>query len=164
MISIYLTVFAGAVIASFISFVWGGLPIFLIGLITRPKRVQRYGLALSSVPALVNSKTVYEFIQTLRDPERRGEYDQIMSTIRKLLLDIQKNRQQYPEDIEELKVFVLTQLRYNIENSGVRHAVETSKFRDLAEEMIATEVMQTIRVADIKASRAELMRRTARGG
>jgi len=114
------------------------------------------GLSLSSVPAVLESRTVYEFIQTLKDEGKVGAFNQVMSNVRKLLLDIKKHRQAYPEEIEDLKVFTLSQLRYNIEHSPVKNSLETAKFRELAEQFVLMEVMHEIYVADCKASRTKL--------
>lgn len=115
--------------------------------------------SLSSVPAVLESRTVYEFIQSLKDEAKAGAYDQVMSNMRKLLLDIKKHRQAYPAEIEDLRTFALSQLRYNIEHSPAHDSLETAKFRDLAEQYVLMEVMHEIYIADCKASRTKLPNR-----
>lgn len=154
----YLLIGVGFAAVSFCSFLWLGLPWFIIALLNRPKRATVSVFSFSSVPAIMGARTVYEFIQGLKDEPKRGAYDEIMSTMRKLLMDIKKHRVTYPADIDELKRFVLSQLRFNIERSSIYAAIETAKFRDLAELFVLTDVMQDIYMADCKASRASLRR------
>ena len=144
----------------FCSIMWVGLPWFVLGLIQRAKQapLQLSVFSLSSVPAIMDSRTVYEFIQSLKNVDKRGAYDAIMSTMRKLLMDIKKHRDAYPKDIDELKAFMLSQLRFNIERSPVHNSLETNKFRDLAQNFVLRSVMDDIYTADCKASRTALHR------
>lgn len=149
----------GAALVTIAGFFWMGLPFFIYALITAHKQApvrQLSMFTISSIPAVLESKSVYEFIQTLADQAKAAAYNEIMSALRKLLLDIKKHRGGYPEDIDALKQFVMNQIRFNIERSPVRTSIETAKFRDLAEMYCLTEVMQEIYVADCKAARSKL--------
>lgn len=145
----------GFALTTFCAFAWMGLPFFVMGLLRRRKGVvQKLSVfSLSSVPAIMESRTVYEFIQSLKDEGKVGAYNAVMGNMRRLLLDIKKHRQSYPAEIEALKTFVLSQLRYNIEHSPACGSLETPRFRDLAEIFVLAEVMQNIYMADCKASR-----------
>lgn len=148
----------GFALVTLSTFFWLGVPgtIFAV-LAGHSKKTAKLSMfSLSSVHPILESRTVHEFIQTLPDQAKAAAYDDIMGTLRKLLLDIKKHRGNYPEDINALKQFVMSQLRYNIERSPARSALETAKFRDLAELFCMTEVMQDIYVADCKASRTRL--------
>jgi hypothetical protein len=148
----------GFALVTFMAFTWMGLPFMVIALFRGP-RVQRMStFSLSSVPAVLEARTVDEFIQTLKDDGKRGAYNQVWSNMRKLLMDIKKHRAAYPAEIEDLKAFALTQLRYNIEHSPARDSLETGKFRELAEQAVMMEVMHEIFVADCKAARTKLPR------
>jgi len=155
----YLLIGVGFAAVSFCSFLWLGLPWFILVLLHRHKRPIVSAFSFSSVPAIMGARTVYEFIQCLKDEPKRAAYDEVMGTMRKLLMDIKKHRAIYPADIDELKRFMLSQLRYNIEHSAIYAALETTKFRDLAEKFVLTDIMQDIYMADCKASRASLPRR-----
>ena len=156
----YFLIGVGFTAVTFCSIMWVGLPWFVFGLMRRAKQVplQLSVFSLSSVPAIMDSRTVYEFIQSLRNVDKRGAYDAVMSVMRKLLLDIKKHRDAYPSDIDELKAFMLSQLRFNIEHSPVHNSLETGKFRDLAQNFVLREVMSDIYVSDCKASRVALRR------
>ena len=159
----YLLIGIGAAATSFCAILWMGLPWFLIAILRKRIAGAKYrthvsAFSLSSLPAIAGARTVYEFIQGLGDADKRGVYNDVMGNMRKLLMDIKRHRTAYPAAIEELKKFVLIQLRYNIEHSAIREAFETSKFRDLAEVFVLTEVMQDIYTADCKASRSPLGR------
>jgi hypothetical protein len=153
----------GAFITAFMAFAWMGLPLFIYAL-----RKERNGttppllslFSLSSVPAMLEARTVDEFIQNLADGLKRGAYAAIMGNMRKLLLDVKRHRGGYPADIDELKSFVMSQLRYQIEHSAIRESVETGKFRELAQHAVLTDVMQDIYMNDCKTARAEAMRRS----
>lgn len=146
----------GFAVTVFMAFVWMGLPALVLAIAKGPRERKLSVFSLSSVPAVLESRTVYEFIQTLKDEAKTSAYGQVMSNMRKLLMDIKKHRQAYPSEIEDLKAFVLSQLRYNIEHSPARDSLETAKFRDLAEQFVLIEVMHEIYVADCKASRTKL--------
>jgi hypothetical protein len=149
----------GFALTTFMAFAWMGLPFLVHELIKGPREQHMSVFSLSSVPAVLESRTVDEFIQTLKDDGKRGAYNQVWSNMRKLLMDIKKHRQAYPAEIEDLRVFALSQLRYNIEHSPVADSLETAKFRDLAEQSVMLEVMHDIYVADCKASRTKLPNR-----
>jgi hypothetical protein len=149
----------GFALTTFMAFVWMGLPFLVIAIINGPKERQLSAFSLSSMPAVINSRTVEEFIQTLKDDDKRGAYNQVWSNMRKLMLDVKKHRDAYPADIEDLRAFALTQLWYNIEHSPARESLETGKFRDLAEQATMMEVMHDIYMADCKASRTKLPNR-----
>ena len=162
----YILVGVGCAAVMFCAEMWVGLPWFLHAYITRPAvpEVKPASLfSLSSVPAIMESRSVYEFIQALKNEEKRSAYDKIMSVMRQLIMDIGKHRAIYPADIDELKTFMLSQLRYNIEHSTVRNCVETDKFRTLAEHFIMTGVMHDIYVADCRASRVALLKSNGLG-
>lgn len=154
---ITLLLILGFAMVIFASFVWMGLPIFILALLKGEgnlrQAVKLSAFSMSSIPVILESRTVYEFIQTLPDQAKAAAFNDIMSNMRKLLLDIKKHRATYPADIEGLKLFVLSQLRFNIERSPARSSLETAKFRELAELFVLTEVMQDIYMADCKASR-----------
>jgi hypothetical protein len=154
-----LIILFGFALTMFMAFMWMGLPFLVAAIIKGPTERQLSAFSLSSVPAVINSRTVEEFIQTLKNDDKRGAYNQVWSNMRKLLMDITKHRDAYPADINELKAFTLTQLRYNIEHSPVRESMETSKFRDLAEEAVKGEVMHDIHLADCRANRAPIISR-----
>jgi hypothetical protein len=82
-----------------------------------------------------------------------------MGTMRKLMLDVRKHRTTYPANIDELKAFVLAQLRYNLEHCPARDSVETSKFRELAEQELIADIMQNIYIEDCRRASEEAMRR-----
>jgi hypothetical protein len=154
----------GAIVVGFMTFTMMGLPLFIYALLYERTPA---GVALrvpnifswSSIPAMLEARTVDEFVQNLVDEPKRGAYAGIMSNMRKLLLDIKRHRIAYPADIDELKTFVLSQLRYYIERSAVRESVETGKFRELAQQAVLTDIMQDIYMNDCKLARAEAMRR-----
>jgi len=146
----------GFALTTFTAWTWMGLPFLLLGLLNKQKQRRLSMFSLSSMPAMVDSRSVYEFIQALKDTDKRAAYDLIMSNMRKLLLDISKHRAAYPEDITMLKTFVLGQLRENIKRSPAQHSVETNTFRDLAEAFVLNDVMQNIYMADCQASRTKL--------
>ena len=150
----YFLIGVGFTVVTIAAIMWVGLPWFIVGLIKRQdKATQPLSMfSLSSVPAMLESHTVYEFIQGLKNTDKRSAYDSVMSNMRKLLMDIKKHRTAYPADIEELRAFVLSQLRFNIGHSPVVNSMETPKFRELAQQFVLTEVMQDIYMADCKAS------------
>lgn len=151
--------FVGMVLMTICTFFWLGLPAALLSIVISGRRKKPATLgtfSLSSVATLLEARTVYEFIQTLPDKAKAAAYNDIMSNLRKLLLDIKKHRAAYPDDIEELRPFVLSQIRYNVEKSPARTALESSKFRELAEVYCLTEVMQDIYMSDCKAARTKL--------
>jgi len=142
--------------ALYCGFRWQGSQRFVNALL------QGFKLLKPPAQSLLKPRTVYEFIQGTKDDAKRGAYAALMGNMRKLLLDIYRHRAGYPADIDELKGFILSQLRYNLERSPVCGAAETGKFRDLAENFVLTETMQKIYMADCKASREAAAQRLNR--
>ena len=154
----YILLFTGFAVVVFCSILWVGLPWFILAWL-HPTTARVSAFSLSSVPAIIGSRTVYEFIQSLKDEPKREAYTAVMSSMRRLLMDIKKHREGYPAEIDDLRAFALSQLRYTIERSPASGAVETSKFRELAEQFVLSEVMQDIYLADCRASRTGRMTR-----
>jgi hypothetical protein len=156
---LYFMIGVGFAAVIFTSIMWVGLPWFVLGLVKRSEKDPAQPMSvfsLNSLPAIMESRTVYEFIQSLKNEDKRGAYDAIMSTMRKLLMDIKKHRTAYPTEITELKAFALTQLRFNIEHSPVCKSLETSRFRELAQHFVQVQIMQDIYMTDCKDSRTAL--------
>lgn len=101
----------------------------------------------------MNYRTVYELIEGVKNDALRGRYAGVMRLMRALLLDIKKNRANYPAEIETLKTFVLLQLRRNMELLAPGHGAMAQEFRRLAENAVLCEVMQDIYMADCRAAR-----------
>jgi hypothetical protein len=105
-------------------------PVVAFALVKRAFGVRQpaTALTLASVPETIASESVAEFLAGMSDPSKRAVYAEVNDKVTMLLMDVIKNRDMYPKDLEK---FLLLQVDFFLANSGVKDSLETPKFKRL---------------------------------
>lgn len=94
-------------------------------------------MSLSSVPAMLSSETVFEYVKGIQEESKRAAYIRLLDSTKRLLTEMSKRPASYPQN---KLTFALGQLKSQITRSPVANSLETIKFRKLAAAFIEAEV------------------------
>lgn len=125
-----------AVMCLFYYLIYGMLFVLWYKTFGAPESSESY-VSLSSVPAMLDAETVFEYVREIHEESKRIAYVKLLDSTKRLLTELSKRPASYPED---KLTFALGQLKSQIARSPVADSLETIKFRKLATTFIENEL------------------------
>lgn len=102
-----------------------------------PKPAEPSFISPSSIPAMVSSETVFEYVSGLKEPVKQEACLRILDSIKRLLLEMKKRPEAYPPN---RGTFALGQLKSQISRSVIAGCAEAAALRKLGAEFIIREL------------------------